>query len=726
MHLRRHLALLALYAGLTVLAIYQPLFNAATHVGGSWTTDYYHFHWNYWWVRHALTTPSLNVFETNFVLFPYTTNLAYHTLTLFWYPLWALVEPLTGTLIAFSIIFVVAMTLTGYFTYVLLVEEGVPGGFAIAGGALLQLTPAMLLGVMLSTINYLALFWYPLNLLIWRRVALHSAQPRAALLWSVIQGSAFYAMLLTDYQYAIYLALLIVPYGLLTLAQQPGWRARGRLVLWGVLALFIMLALLWFAGPLRYILAFDTSQLSPMPMEDAQAIPFPQGYFARLNVYDRVVTLGGVVLPLLLVTLAASLLVARRGRRDRRRWFWALLVLPPLLLSAGGYISVAGVQIPTPYVLLHEVFGGLFRSPARFGAVLIIPAAIFIGRTWKLLLPAATPARHAGTLLVIGFVFGEALLYPQMPIQPVTPHYDFYATIGQEQGDPYDEFVVLEVPVAGGSGEAWVGEFRPMETQFYGITHGKRMLNGSIARAPLNHFWYWLYDDPMLAWLGQRRYLEPERVLALLTQRIDQWPIGYIVIHQDFIGREKPTNQEIIGWFNTLPDLLCPVWVERDAVVYRTRQHPDGCPPRTPPETASGEYLIDLGVPGDEFFIGWGWHWQEQVPGTLVRWAGQYPQAQLYVDLPDGGYTLSFMAQAFYRDRSLRVLVNDAEIGQVLVSAEGFREFNFELPAALLSSGQHTVFTLVYDSVDVPANLGMGTDTRSLAIMVDWVRFQRR
>src|SRR5664279_137505 len=109
--LRRYGIIFAFYTLLACLALYPLLFHATTSVGGSWTTDYYHFHWDYWWIRHALTTPGLNVYETNFVLFPATTNLAFETLTPFWFPLWALLEPLVGTLVAIDVIMVVAMAL---------------------------------------------------------------------------------------------------------------------------------------------------------------------------------------------------------------------------------------------------------------------------------------------------------------------------------------------------------------------------------------------------------------------------------------------------------------------------------------------------------------------------------------------------------------------------------------------------------------------------------------
>ncbi len=312
------------------------------------------------------------------------------------------------------------------------------------------------------------------------------------------------------------------------------------------------------------------------------------------------------------------------------------------------------------------------------------------------------------------------------PLDPAPTDYAFYHQIGQEQGDPYDKEVVLEVPNAVGTGEVLIGDPRAIQLQYYGMIHHKRMVNGFISRAPTEAFWYMLTDDPLLSWLGQRRYLEPDKVEPELRDHIFNWPIGYVVIHTDLIGVNSSTVQEIIGYFNSLDDLLCPYTVEGAAVVYRTRWHPDGCPPRTPPQTDPGVYTIDIGSPGDTAYIGWGWHWPESVSGLTLRWTGEYPQTQVYVDLPPSAYTVELSAQAFWENRQLRLLVNGTPLGDpVTVTVDSLHTYRFSIPANLVGDGKHLKLTLDYDAVVVPAEVGQSADTRKLAVAVDWIRFTR-
>jgi hypothetical protein len=232
-------------------------------------------------------------------------------------------------------------------------------------------------------------------------------------------------------------------------------------------------------------------------------------------------------------------------------------------------------------------------------------------------------------------------------------------------------------------------------------------------------------DDAMMAWLGQRRFIDPPTVEAQMRDRIFSWPIGYFVIHRDWIGGVgSVTDQEILGYFNSLRDLVCPVWVEGEAVVYRTAWHPDGCPPRIPPQDSAGDYVIDIGATDDVRYIGWGWHYAEDVSGITLRWTGEYPQTQVYFDLPPGGYDLTITTQAFYEPRRLQLRINGQPVGDPLtVAVEPLQAYTVRVPAGVVGSGQRLTLTLDYDATVVPALVGQGSDQRKLAVAVDSITF---
>jgi hypothetical protein len=230
----------------------------------------------------------------------------------------------------------------------------------------------------------------------------------------------------------------------------------------------------------------------------------------------------------------------------------------------------------------------------------------------------------------------------------------------------------------------------------------------------------------MLAWLGQRRMLEGQRVIRQLRERIVEWPIGYIVVHQDFIRRKNVSPLEITGFLNTLDDLLCAPMVEGDAVFYRTTWHPDGCTPRTPLESEPGIYTLDVGAPDDVRYLGWGWHAPEAVAGLTLRWAGDQPQVRLYVDLPPGAYTVTVSMQAFEEPRRVSLVVNGTPLaGEVTVSEESLQAYTFDLPAEVLTGRKHTIVRIGYDSWLVPAEIGPSADQRRLSVAIDWIQFER-
>lgn len=739
--LKQPIVLLVTFLAIACLSMYWLLLNLTTMMPNHIVTDYYHFHWNYWWVRYALTH-GMSIYQTNFVMFPFTSNLAFHTLAVTWYPIWALFEPRLGSMTAMIVVYIVAYTISGYVFFLFLRAEGVSHKLAFVGGVVFEISPILFIALFYYDVNLLGWFWIPALMLIWGRLArksspldplsmqwrggvepsaspsLYSGGITSALLWSLLLAACVWAMVLSDLQYPLLALFIVVPYGLLKLWKLPGWSARLRLGTYGLIALAGSLVLLWFLGPLPYILSFDYNGLVATPADKAVTVPFPWGF---IGVFDpaRGISLGLVLLPALLLALIWNL---RSGDHPRRHWFWLALVPVPLVLSAGAYIIIGETRITMPYVWLYQLFGGLFRFPERFAPIILIPALTYILLT---LTPLVRRAKYPAQLIVVAgmlvLVFSDSRVFIPMILQPLPRHYDFYEAIGRE---PY-QYTLVEVPNGARSGEVIVGDDAQAALQYYGVTHGKRMINGLISRVNVGYFWYLRTDDAMLSWLGQRRFLEPTVVEAQLRDRIVNWPIGYIVIHRDMIWQDGPTIQEILGYFNSLPDLLCPVWIEADAVVYRTTWHPDGCPPRTPPEVEPGIYQIDIGSADDARFIGWGWHYVEQVSGLSVRWTGEYPTTKFYVDLPPGAYQLSLSVQAFNRDRELEIRLNDRGVGKATVSPDGLSTVNFELSAEAIGNGQDLTFELVYDGTDSAKALGISDNDRPLALMLDWVKFSQ-
>src|SRR5262249_47294950 len=147
-----------------------------------------------------------------------------------------------------------------------------------------------------------------------------------------------------------------------------------RLAILGAIAIVVALVLLWFIGPLRYMLSFDRTDLSPTPVESAVGIAFPCGYIGHCF---PGVPVGFVVIPAALIALIVSMFARRKYAFPARRWLWLALVPVPLLLSPGAFITIGGTQITMPYVLLHKVFGGMFRYPERFEPVFVVPLVTF-------------------------------------------------------------------------------------------------------------------------------------------------------------------------------------------------------------------------------------------------------------------------------------------------------------------------------------------------------------
>lgn len=706
---RRALIVFACFAVLTGIALAPLTLHPGTWVAGAieqpghW--DYFQFHWNLWWLRHAVLTGQ-DPYTTDMVLAPYTHNLAYHTLAAAWLPVYLALVPLAGAVAAVNLITALALALTGALMAAFLRRQGVSRGGALIGGAALAFAPYMLDHAASSHLNLIAVFWLPLALLLWERVAITR---RAA--WALLLGLALWGMWLTDPLVLLWVAALLGPYALLTLVRQRA--AWGRIVALGVLALAVMLALGYVLAPLRQMLAYDTEELIPADDYTLRAYSLPlEALFFQPGDRDR--SLG-----LLLNALVLAGLFVPGG--DRRRWFWLLAALPALILALGPDVRVGGVRVPLPFRLVFELTEGQLRTPVRFLPAATVALVTFAALTFDPWLRRVRPAALRGVvagLLVAAFLLDYGALAP-FPSAPAPPAYDFYAMMRAERYPDYD-YVVLDVPVGVFSG--WREAGSHARAQFYAVTHEKRTVSGMLARfSPTQHLYY--DTSPLFAGLTGLQVLGTGPDIAELARIVDEWPVGYVVVHLNWLSAERALNA--LAFMNAHPS-LCFVTVERDAVLYRTTSHPKGCPPRLPPETDPGTYVIDLGAPGDEGFIGHGWYAHEDIGGVRARWAGDRLEALLYAHLPPdaGEYRMTVRVAAFAAPREVDVVANGVPLGAFTVPPDDWSEHTVTIPADVIAGvGGDLILSLSADGAASAAELGLSSDPRPLTLAYDWVRF---
>jgi multidrug transporter EmrE-like cation transporter len=184
-----HLLPLGFFTLLAVIILHPIIAQTGTHAAGF---DYFVYHWNFWWIRHALTTPGLSVFATDFVFFPFMNNMGYHAYSAFWFPVWAVLEPLIGTLPAMTVIIVFGAILNGWLLYLWLRRLDVAPALALLGGMALQCAPLVRYFYYNTHINLMDWFWLPAHLLLWHQIVTvaENRRWRRLMLWAVIEGAA--------------------------------------------------------------------------------------------------------------------------------------------------------------------------------------------------------------------------------------------------------------------------------------------------------------------------------------------------------------------------------------------------------------------------------------------------------------------------------------------------------------------------------------------------------
>jgi hypothetical protein len=687
------------YLLLVSLAFQSIVFNLSTAIPGikGGNPDFALFYWDLWWFQHAILQLGRDPFYTNYILFPHTLNLAYHTFAPFLGLLAIPISALFNWPATVNILLVGSLMFSGVVLFAFLRHHTVPAGLAFLGGALFIFNSFSTLRVSFLHLDMLPMGWLPAGLLATDGLIERRTWPMAIALAVIV-----YAAALTDQLFAIWLPIVLVPYFIYRLVRSEAV-VRRRVVAMAVVAAIVLLGLLlvaplpqWLAGrSAQYPVAtLRNAQVRSMQVTDIVALP-PRFAYSEIGTLGFLLPIGVVI----------GLFV---GRGERDRIFWLIIGLLGLTLALGPTLQPIG--LPLPYQLLHLFTGGLFRVPARFILVAILGLIIFVAfslRSFYARLPRATRWAFVASVLILLAI--ENQWYEPFPAFSM-PDYRIYHAIANEP----DEFTVLEVPI--GPDNTIADKFgRGTELQYYATIHQKRLINGSVSRAPIgttHDYRQW----PLITALAEEGPIPGrDAARAELKRLSDEWDIRYVIMHREMLSPDLANWS--VGFFNTQPG-WCLVDEEGPLLAYRRLE--SGVCPRPDLLELPADGVLRIGDGSDDRYLGLGWYPAENVGGPQARWTGEVPTSTLRVKLAARAYRVTLQATAYPVGQKLTVEANGQRAAEFAVS-EGWNEYAFDLPADLIGPDGMTTLTLTPAHAESAYERtgGQVDDRRPLAVAYD-------
>jgi hypothetical protein len=500
---------------------------SSTFPGHAGDADAHGFLWNNWWIAHALWARHRSPLRTDMIFAPFGADLRLHTLGLLYGVLSSPLLPWLGTIRVLSLQTFLTPVLNGLAAFGLVAKLSGRRDAAFVAGLLIAATPAVNFHIAVGRVACAAV--WPL---IWAISALIEVLERPSFRSAAILGVAIVTMLLADQQIALYgfLWLTVVAVSALFSGRLSVAACR-----WLVPAIAIVLApFIWL-----YARPFAARGYTVPAAFEASTYSYPISLLWRPALVWRAY---GALLPIAFVAGAWQL------RRNRRLLVWWIGSALFLVLTFGP----AGVV----FSLLRQLLGlAQFRTPYRFQMAVAVGFAVVAG---ALMSTASRRTLAIVTFAAVTDLVAYRVIY-SFPLQsmPAEPVYD------QIAADPADR-LVLEVPVGVRTGTDRIG---PGEIfSFYQPQHGKRIINGMVARASLAALDYYR-RSPALMFLAHETP-PPGDIAADLRQQLRALNVGYVVIHT---GGMDP------GWCERVLDLLRTIDAERlntgrpDTIALRVR-----------------------------------------------------------------------------------------------------------------------------------------------------------
>ena len=731
------LLVLLLAGGLAVGVTWPMVLHFGSQVPGDLLSDRDQNLWNLWWVKWALLDHPTNPYHTPLLYYPDGVDLYAHTLALPNGLIGLIPQVVAGLPAAYNTVILVALVLAIYGGFRLVryvLTRDAPGryytvavnGAALAGGIAFGLNTYGLDALKGQT-EVLSYGWMPLYVEAWLR-AWDRGSGRAALLAGVL----FAVTLLTNFYYAVYLALFSLGYvawQVVAAARREGLGpfVRRAAPILGVMALPELALLPYLAGlaasALSHTFTLEATAQQAHTSADLLSFLVPPRVHPWLGagapwwgvvnpaVHDYV--WPGWIAP----GLAVIGLVARR--RNRAAWGWALGAGAAAVLALGPVLQVNGTPtLPLPWALLQAL--PVFNYIGKVERFLVLARLLLLPLIgWGVLAIADCGLRIAErrgrgngiTMAVLPSAIRNpqsaiavvlALLLLELPIVPrPTAALDIPAGFGQITANNADG-ALLEVPLA-------TGQVRTMGARMrYQTAHHWPIIGGYLARSPVDALpecapvWGLITWEPGIA---AADIITPHIMSAplALMQRLD---IRYYAVYNAYDpAAGNPLNEGDRARFQALAAATSdptPVYSDATVTLYQVRR---ALAP------ASGPVLQ----------LGGGWGGIEQSGGRPFRWMQGADAAVCVQGAAGQRVRLALRATSFAGPRTLQLGLDGQTILTSTIPTDG-TFLDLSTPPLPLRAASARLTLHVPEGSATPAALGQGTDQRPLSLGFSEIR----
>lgn len=657
----KHLALVALYAFLSLIATYPLVLHFTTHVPGD-ITDAPALARNLWWIQFAIFDLNSSPLYSNYVFYPIGVNLFAYTHTLVSGLLTIPMVWNSSYVTANNCLVVFELTLSAYGMYLLAYDRlrhaRRDTQAALFAGFLYGLGSYHLNYVALGQPNMAGNQWVPFYFL----YLIRALESRQLVRYTIMAGIFFALSVWTELTYAAFIGLLTLGYWILN---APAISGRTFLKHALTLGMFALAAL----GPILLDMIRETARygdywtvglaLTRLFSADLFGFVLPSSFSPLLGWLTRSLPFQSINWTFVGWVPLALAVIAFVRFREARIWGWLAITFAVLMLGPALQVAGTDTNLPLPFNLFSAVpFFKSNRYPFRLNSILVLALALLASYGLAEVLGHAR--WRVATLGLVAFAFVEQLAVP-MPLTDLRAA-DIFKTIRADPGD----FTVLDLPLSWRNSINIQGAI-DYRAHFWQTVHQKRLLDGSTSRNPAFKFQYFLQAPIINSIIALENGRELDDTRRAQDRAMAREVLRFFDIRYVNAFRAKTDPKVLAFVLDLFP--ATEIYHDEERTVYRIR--------------AAGSRERGILDPSSEianlhFDDGWG-RAQVAPEGFGYRWAEQ-GESRLWLPLSRGDYEVKFKLSAAAAAQKISLRVN-GEVIQELSAADQWSEYTIRVTA---------------------------------------------